>query len=228
MDFNYQQKQLGFITYFDEYFNIKITQQLIYKARFEVMNQITFNNDSIKRKRTTIIDEEEINQNHPNKRITRNNGQEFEKEIYKKMSEAGFKPIQTQPPDRGIDVIGEFQGITIYAQAKDLSGKVSANKIQQLEGVLLNKSQSIGVMVSRNGFTKEAINYAKASSAKIIVTNLETLIEQINLMIQSIKLDNTTESRVEITGTKAEVIHEVEKDKKKTVIKGAKKITIYN
>ena len=116
------------------------------------MNEITFTKETTKRKRTTTIDEEEIIQNNPNKRI--NNGQEFEKAVYKKMNDAGFKPIKTQAPDRGIDVIGEFRGITIYAQAKDLSGKVSAEKIQQLEGVLLNKAQSIGVMVSRNGFTK--------------------------------------------------------------------------
>ena len=170
--------EIGYISYYDEFYNIKITEQLIYKARIQVMNEITFTKETTKRKRTTTIDEEEIIQNNPSKRI--NNGQEFEKAVYKEMNDAGFKPIKTQAPDRGIDVIGEFRGITIYAQAKDLSGKVSAEKIQQLEGVLLNKAQSIGVMVSRNGFTKVAEDYAKGSTAKIILTNLETLIDNIN------------------------------------------------
>src|SRR5437660_6427593 len=104
------------IKYYDEFYNIKVTEQLIFKARIQVMNEITFTKETTKRKRTTTIDEEEIIQNNPNKRI--NNGQEFEKAVYKEMNDAGFKPIKTQTPDRGIDVIGEFRGITIYAQAK--------------------------------------------------------------------------------------------------------------
>lgn len=221
---NYIDYQIGYIEYLEYFYNIKVTQQLIYKAKIEIMNNISFNNDSTKRKRTTLIEEEEINQVTPNKRI--NNGQEFEKAIYKKMNDAGLKPIRTQPPDRGIDVIGEFKGITIYAQAKDLSGKVSADKIQQLEGVLVNKSKSIGVMVSRNGFTKEAIKYVNASSTKIILTNLETLIDNINQSILTMKLN--TESRIEINGQSAEIIHETTNDKKKTIIRNAKKVTIYN
>ena len=118
------EQQIGYIRYFDEFYNLKITQQLIYKARIEVLNEITFTMDTMKRKRITTIDEEEIEQNNPNKRI--NNGQEFEKAIYKEMNNAGFKPVKTIAPDRGIDVIGEFKGITIYAQAKDLSSKVTA------------------------------------------------------------------------------------------------------
>jgi len=219
-------QQIGYIRYFDEFYNIKITQQLIYKARIEVMNEITFTKEKTKRKRTTTIDEEEIIQNNPNKRI--NNGQDFEKAIYKEMNDAGFKPIRTQAPDRGIDVIGEFKGITIYAQAKDLSGKVSAEKIQQLEGVLLNKSpQSIGVMVSRNGFTKVAEDYVKASTAKIILTDLETLIENINRTVQTMNI-HKKESRVEIFGEEIEVTHETNNNNVKTTIQKAKKVTIFD
>src|SRR5437762_2499739 len=77
------------------------------------------------------------------------------------------------------DVIGEYKGITIYAQAKDWQSKVDAPKIQQLEGVLSNKKQHIGVMVSKSGYTKDAIDYAKASTAKILLTNLDTVINSI-------------------------------------------------
>ena len=217
--------KIGYIKYYDEFYNIKVTQQLIYKARIQVMNEITFTKETTKRKRTTTIDEEETIQNNPNKRI--NNGQEFEKAVYKKMNDAGFKPIKTQAPDRGIDVIGEFRGITIYAQAKDLSGKVSAEKIQQLEGVLLNKAQSIGVMVSRNGFTKVAEDYAKGSTAKIILTDLETLIDNINRTIQTMNLYDK-KPRVEISGNNIEITHEMINNNTKTTVQKAQKVIIFN
>src|SRR5436853_749446 len=221
----YNEQQIGYIKYFDEFYNIKVTEQLIYKARIQVMNEITFTKETTKRKRTTTIDEEEIIQNNTNKRI--NNGQEFEKAVYKKMNDAGFKPIKTQAPDRGIDVIGEFRGITIYAQAKDLSGKVSAEKIQQLEGVLLNKAQSIGVIVSRNGFTKVAEDYAKGSTAKIILTDLETLIENINRTIQTMNLYDK-KPRVEISGNDIEITHEMINNHTKTTVEKAQKVIIFN
>ena len=217
--------KIGYIKYYDEFYNIKVTQQLIYKAKIQVMNEITFTKETTKRKRTTTIDEEEIIQNNPNKRI--NNGQEFEKAVYKEMNDAGFKPIKTQTPDRGIDVIGEFRGITIYAQAKDLSGKVSAEKIQQLEGVLLNKAQSIGVMISRNGFTKVAEDYAKASTAKIILTDLETLIDNINRTIQTMNLYDK-KPRVEISGNDIEITHEMINNNAKTTVQKAQKVIIFN
>ena len=217
--------KIGYIKYYDEFYNIKVTQQLIYKAKIQVMNEITFTKETTKRKRTTTIDEEEIIQNNPSKRI--NNGQEFEKAVYKEMNDAGFKPIKTQTPDRGIDVIGEFRGITIYAQAKDLSGKVSAEKIQQLEGVLLNKAQSIGVMISRNGFTKVAEDYAKASTAKIILTDLETLIDNINRTIQTMNLYDK-KPRVEISGNDIEITHEMINNNAKTTIQKAQKVIIFN
>jgi len=217
--------KIGYIKYYDEFYNIKVTQQLIYKAKIQVMNEITFTKETTKRKRTTTIDEEEIIQNNPSKRI--NNGQEFEKAVYKEMNDAGFKPIKTQTPDRGIDVIGEFRGITIYAQAKDLSGKVSAEKIQQLEGVLLNKAQSIGVMISRNGFTKVAEDYAKASTAKIILTNLETLIDNINRTIQTMNLYDK-KPRVEISGNDIKITHEMINNNAKTTIQKAQKVIIFN
>ena len=217
--------KIGYIKYYDEFYNIKVTQQLIYKAKIQVMNEITFTKETTKRKRTTTIDEEEIIQNNPSKRI--NNGQEFEKAVYKEMNDAGFKPIKTQAPDRGIDVIGEFRGITIYAQAKDLSGKVSAEKIQQLEGVLLNKAQSIGVMISRNGFTKVAEDYAKASTAKIILTNLETLIDNINRTIQTMNLYDK-KPRVEISGNDIKITHEMINNNAKTTVQKAQKVIIFN
>ena len=217
--------KIGYIKYHDEFYNIKVTEQLIYKVKIQVMNEITFTKETTKRKRTTTIDEEEIIQNNPNKRI--NNGQEFEKAVYKEMNDAGFKPIKTQTPDRGIDVIGEFRGITIYAQAKDLSGKVSAEKIQQLEGVLLNKAQSIGVMVSRNGFTKVAEDYAKASTAKIILTDLETLIDNINRTIQTMNLYDK-KPRVEISRNNIEITHEMINNNAKTTVQKAQKVIIFN
>ena len=217
--------KIGYIKYYDEFYNIKVTKQLIYKARIQVMNEITFTKEMTKRKRTTTIDEEEIIQNNPSKRI--NNGQEFEKAVYKEMNDAGFKPIKTQTPDRGIDVIGEFRGITIYAQAKDLSGKVSAEKIQQLEGVLLNKAQSIGVMVSRNGFTKVAEDYAKASTAKIILTDLETLIDNINRTIQTMNLYDK-KPRVEISGNDIKITHEMTNNNTKMTVQKAQKVMIFN
>ena len=96
------EQQIGYIKYFDEFYNIKVTQQLIYKARIEVMNEITFTKEATKRKRTTTIDEEEITQNNPSIRI--NNGQEFEKamdieylvrlhDIYHWLTMKAYKPI---------------------------------------------------------------------------------------------------------------------------------------
>src|SRR5215469_733383 len=153
--------ELGYINYEQYNYNIKITAEYIYIAKLQTMTSITFESDTInKRKITSITEETKIIQNNPNKRI-KSDGREYESKIVKEFNQSGLKPIKTTAPDRGIDVIGEYNGITIYAQAKDLSGKVGAPIVQQLEGVLTNKAQSIGVIVSEGGFTSEAVRYAK-------------------------------------------------------------------
>ena len=228
---------IGFINWKEYYYNIKITKDLISKTKIEVMEEVTFYSDSIKKRKVSTIEEELIQQISPQKRINnssreetavnrRNDGRDYEKALCSEMKNAGFKPIRTMPPDRGIDVIGEYKGITIYAQAKDWQSKVDAPKIQQLEGVLSNKKQHIGVMVSKSGYTKDAIDYAKASTAKILLTNLDTVIDLICQEIEQMQVQ--PQSRIEVIGQSAEVTQTVDKDVKQTVIKNANKIVIYN
>jgi hypothetical protein len=171
-----------------------------------------------------MMEETIVQQISPNKRI--NNGKNYEKAVYSTMNNAGYKPIRTQPPDRGIDIIGEYKGITIYAQAKDWQSKVTAAKIQQLEGVLVNKHQSIGVMVSKSGYTKDAVDYARASTMKILLTNLDTVIDSISQAIEQMQLQN--QSRIEVTGQSAEITQITEENSRKVTIKNAEKVVIYN
>ena len=215
---------LGYINWQEYSYNIKITKNLIHKSMIEVMEEIKFYPDSIKKRKVMLMEEDIITQVSSNKRI--NNGKTYEKALYSTMNNAGFKPIQTQPPDRGIDIIGEYKGITIYAQAKDWQSKVTAEKIQQLEGVLTNKHQSIGVMVSKNGYTKEAMNYVKASTMKILLTDLDTVIDSISQAIEQMQLQK--QSRIEVIGQSAEIIQITEENSRKITIRNAKKVTIYN
>ena len=216
----------GYINYEQYNYNIKITPKYIYVARLQTMTSITFDIDKInKRKITNLIEETEIIQTNPNKRI-KNDGSEYESKIIKEFNQSGLKPIRTKAPDRGIDVIGEYNGVTIYAQAKDLSGKVGAPIVQQLEGVLTNKSQSIGVIISEGGFTSEAIKYAKGSTTKIILTNLNELINEVINTINQIKLTNIP--KIEIIGQSAEIETISQNNIKRTIIRKAKRVTITN
>jgi len=216
----------GYINYEQYNYNIKITPKYIYIAKLQTMTSITFDIDKIsKRKITNLIEETEIIQTNPNKRI-RNDGSEYESKIIKEFNQSGLKPIRTKAPDRGIDVIGEYNGVTIYAQAKDLSGKVGAPIVQQLEGVLTNKSQSIGVIISEGGFTSEAVKYAKGSTTKIILTNLNELINEVINTINQIKLTNIP--KIEIIGQSAEIETISQNNIKRTIIRKAKKVTITN
>jgi len=230
-------ESIGFIKWKEYYYNVKVTEDLIKIAKIEVMEEVTFYSDSVKKRKVSMIEEESIQQISPQKRINnlsreetainkRSNGKDYEKALCSEMRNAGFKPIRTMPPDRGIDVIGEYKGITIYAQAKDWQSKVDAPKIQQLEGVLSNKKQHIGVMVSKSGYTKDAIDYARASTAKILLTNLDTVINQICQEIEQMQVQ--PQPRIEVIGQSAEVTQTIDKDVKQTVIKNAKKIVIYN
>ena len=218
--------ELGYINYEQYNYNIKITAEYIYIAKLQVMTSITFNTDTVnKRKITNITEETEIIQNNPNKRI-RNDGSEYESKIIKEFNQSGLKPIRTKAPDRGIDVIGEYNGITIYAQAKDLSGKVGAQIVQQLEGVLTNKAQSIGAIISEGGFTSEAIKYVKGSTTKIILTSLKGLVDEVISTINQIKLTNLP--KIEIIGESAEIETISQNNIKRTIIRKAKKVTITN
>lgn len=200
-------KTLGYINWKDCYLDIKVTKELIRKRTIEVMERVEFYPESIKKRKTISTEEEVIQQISPNKRIDnkvykkedskdvkiikKNDGREYEKRLYSIMNNAGYKPIQTRPPDRNIDLIGEYKGITMYAQAKDWQSKVTAKVVQQLEGVLVNKRHSIGVMVSKSGYTKDAENYVKASTVKIILTNMDTLVELIEQAIEQIQIQNS-------------------------------------
>ena len=228
---------IGFINWEEYYYNIRITEDLISIARIRVMEEVIFYSDSVKKRKVSVTEEELTRQISPQKRINsssreetavnkHNNGKDYEKALCSEMSNAGFKPIRTTSPDRGIDVIGEYKGITIYAQAKDWQSKVNAPKIQQLEGVLSNKKQHIGVMVSKSGYTKDAIDYAKALTARILLTNLDTVIDLICQEIEQMQIQQ--QSRIEVIGQSAEVTQTIDKDVKKTVIRNAKKIVIYN
>jgi restriction endonuclease Mrr len=215
---------LGFIDWREYFYNIEVTENLIRKSIIEVMEEIKFYPDSIQKRKIAMMEETTIQQISPNKRI--NNGKNYEKAVYSTMNNAGYKPIRTQPPDRGIDIIGEYKGITIYAQAKDWQSKVTAAKIQQLEGVLVNKHQSIGVMVSKSGYTKDAVDYARASTMKILLTNLDTVIDSISQAIEQMQLQN--QSRIEVTGQSAEITQITEENSRKVTIKNAEKVVIYN
>jgi restriction endonuclease Mrr len=228
---------IGFINWKEYHLNIQVTEELIKKTIIQVMEEITFYPESVRKRKVSQTEEEIIQQISPQKRINnrshnevtinkRSDGKDYEKALCNTMNRAGFKPIRTSNPDRGIDVIGEYKGVTIYAQAKDWQNKVTAEKIQQLEGVLVNKQQSIGVMVSRNGYTKDAVDYARASTVKILLTNLDTVIDLICQTIEQIQIQQ--QSRIEVIGQNAEITQTVEKDVRKTVITKAEKVVIYN
>src|SRR5436190_18620910 len=114
-------ESIGFIKWKEYYYNVKITEDLINIAKIEVMEKVTFYSDSIRKRKVSMVEEELIRQISPQKRINnssrgetavnkRSDGKDYEKALCSEMKNAGFKPIRTIPPDRGIDVIGEYKG----------------------------------------------------------------------------------------------------------------------
>src|SRR5215470_8993750 len=100
--------ELGYINYEQYNLDIKVTSNYIFIAKIQIMTTITFDTGkTTKRKVANLIEEIKITQNDPNKRI-RNDGSQYESKIIRKFNQSGLKPIRTTVPDRGIDVIGEY------------------------------------------------------------------------------------------------------------------------
>jgi hypothetical protein len=81
-------------------------------------------------------------------------------------------------------------------------------------------------MVSKNGYTKDAVDYVRASTMKILLTNLDTVIDSISQAIEQMQLQS--QSRIEVTGQSAEITQITEENLRKVTIKNAEKVVIYN
>ena len=137
-----------------------------------------------------------------------------------------MQPIKTAYKDRGIDMIGEYKGITIWTQVKDYRDKVGAPVVQNLIGTLGNKKASIGVLVAKNGYTKEAVDVARNAQIKILLTDIPNLIDQITQQIDHIIISR--QPRIEIIGESAEIVQTEQDGTKRTHIRNAKRVIIFH
>jgi predicted helicase len=216
----------GYLIISDEYYfqEIKISQQIIQYTYLQMSEILEFEKDLVRRKRRIQKIEEEQNFESPSKRI-KEKGEEYEKELYTQLNNAQMKPVKTTIPDRGIDMIGEYKGITIWAQAKNHETKIGAKDVQAFIGAISNKKHSIGVIVSKNGFTQNAEVEAKAAPITLILTDIPNLIKMIQDEING--MQEKMKTRIEIIGESAEITQINQGNTRETSIKKAKKVIIY-
>jgi len=208
---------------------IEITQ-ILYRIKYtQIMERYEFREEGTTKITRKRVMEEESQVVCPQKRIKdtqNNNGLEYESQTYTKLNQASMQPIKTAYKDRGIDMIGEYKGITIWTQVKDYRDKVGAPVVQNLIGTLGNKKASIGVLVAKNGYTKEAVDVARNAQIKILLTDIPNLIDQITQQIDHIIISR--QPRIEIIGESAEIVQTEQDGTKRTHIRNAKRVIIFH
>src|SRR6266496_1684330 len=81
-----------------------------------------------------------------------------------------------------------------------------------------------GLLVAKNGYTKEAVDVARNAQIKILLTDIPNLIDQITQQIDRIIISK--QPRIEIIGESAEIIQIEQDGTKRTHIRNAKRVII--
>ncbi len=120
-----------------------------------------------------------VNKKREIRRIDKMTGFEFEEYMLKVLKKNKFKNVVLLPRtnDYGVDLIGEYDGLRYAIQCKLYSNKVGNSAIQEVKTGLDYHDCDLGVVVTNNYFTKNAINLAEANG--IILWNRDELIKRL-------------------------------------------------
>jgi HJR/Mrr/RecB family endonuclease len=94
----------------------------------------------------------------------------LEEAVAKMFNRKGYKAVVTKKSgDGGVDVIVEINEKTLLIQCKGWQSKVPVKDVRELAGVAAHykNRNSVSVVVGTNGFTDEAIRFAKISNVEL-------------------------------------------------------------
>ena len=114
-------------------------------------------------------------------KIDKMDGIEFEDFTAKLLKKHGFKKVETTPAsnDYGIDVLAEKDKVRYAFQCKNYSDTVGSKAIQEVYSGKNYYNCHVGVVVTNNYFTNQAINLAKKNDVLLWDRNkLISLIEK--------------------------------------------------
>ena len=106
-----------------------------------------------------------------------NNGLDFEYEVQQFFEERGFPVFETaQSHDYGADLILYFNGTKIAIQCKDYSSPVGISAVQEVIGAVKHYEVDVGMVISKQVFTKPARQLAASNNVILIGGNLYKLL----------------------------------------------------
>lgn len=120
--------------------------------------------------------------------IDRMTGIQFEEYVsYCLLPKLGYTNIikTKNSSDYGVDVIASYQGTKIAIQCKRYQNKVGIEAVQEVIGGLNYYKCSIGVVITNNYFTPNAIKLAECNGIKLVDRN-----ELFNLINSIVKTEN--------------------------------------
>ena len=111
------------------------------------------------------------------------------------MEKMGYENLVVTPRanDKGIDILGEMNGIKTAAQCKRYRSSVGSPDMQMFIGAMHNAKATKGIYFTTGSFTKEAI--IMASSNNIMLFGKEQFIDNLSL-IDDFKAEPLTQTRL--------------------------------
>ncbi len=110
------------------------------------------------------------------------NGLDFEHWIAESLNDAGWKTnVTVGSGDQGVDVIAEYQSITVGIRCKLYSGSVGNKAVQEIKSAIEFHNCDYGVVITNGKYTKSAQDLAKSTDILLLkhteIPNLLNIIE---------------------------------------------------
>ncbi|CAG8738999.1 12173_t:CDS:1, partial [Funneliformis caledonium] len=123
----------------------------------------------------------------------KNDGTKYEIETYKIVDSsndihAWTTNVRLGKGDKGVDIIGSYKEMQFIIQCKDFAKKLSINYVRELNGIMTNNSNLLRIMVSRGGFTKNALDFGKKNK-DLILTDLNNILSEIQNHYEKNKIE---------------------------------------
>ena len=97
------------------------------------------------------------------------NGLDFERWVAKSLNDTGWKTnVTVGSGDQGVDVIAEYQSITVGIQCKLYSGSVGNKAVQEIKSGIEFHQCDYGVVITNGKYTKSAQDLAKSTDILLL------------------------------------------------------------
>ena len=97
------------------------------------------------------------------------NGYDFEREVAIVFTSLGFNAkITPKSNDGGVDIILKMGNKTTYVQCKAFKSNVGVAVVRELYGVMQSDNIKSGIVVTLNGFSQGAIDFAEGKNIELI------------------------------------------------------------